>query len=58
MVADVCVLLIDPLRSVNIWFLVLAIGIAMIGLVIFLEQRRQQIPLWIDEVRLQLDRWE
>jgi len=43
---------------VNTWYLIASIGCAMIGLVIFLEQRRQQIPLWIDDVRLRLDAWD
>ncbi len=57
LVADTGILLVDPLRSMPAWYLMAAIGFAMIGLVVFLEQRRQQIPLWIDEVRLHLDTW-
>jgi hypothetical protein len=58
LVADVFILLADPLRAMNTWYLMATIGCAMIVLVIFLEQRRQQIPLWIDEVRLRLEAWD
>ncbi len=58
LVVDVCILLVDPVRSMQAWYLVAIIGFAMIALVVFLEQRRQQIPLWIDEVRLRLDAWD
>jgi hypothetical protein len=58
MVAAVCLLLADPMRSMNTWYLMAIIGGAMIGIVVFLEQRRQQIPLWIDEVRLRLETWD
>jgi hypothetical protein len=26
--------------------------------VVFIEQRRQQIPLWLDEWRLRLETWD
>ena len=42
----------------NTWYLMALIGFVMIGLVTFLEQRRQQIPLWIDEVRQRLEKWD
>lgn len=57
-VADVVILLADPLRAMGTWYLMAIIGCAMIGLVVFLEQRRQQIPLWIDEVRVRLESWD
>jgi hypothetical protein len=56
-VAATGALLADPLQSLNTWYLMAIIGIAMITLVVLLEQRRQQIPLWIDEVRLHLEAW-
>jgi hypothetical protein len=57
LVTSVLILVADPLQSLNIVYLVLLIGCAMIGLVVFLEQRRQQIPLWLDDVRLRLETW-
>jgi hypothetical protein len=57
LVLAVLILVAEPLQSLNIVYLVLLIGCAMIGLVVFLEQRRQQIPLWLDEVRLRLEAW-
>jgi len=57
LVLDVGILLVDPVRAMNTWYLMAIIGCAMIGLVVFLEQRRQQIPLWIDEVRERLELW-
>lgn len=58
LVADVLILLSDPLRAVNTWYLVAIIGLAMIGVVVFVEQRRQQIPFWLDEWRQRLERWD
>ena len=46
-----------PLSNLSVVYLILLIGCAMIGAVIFLEQRRREIPLWIDEVRLRLEAW-
>lgn len=58
LVVDVCILLADPLRAVNTWYLVAMLGLAMIGTVVFIEQRRQQIPVWADEWRQRLETWE
>ena len=58
LVTDVGILLIDPVRSMPAWYMVAMIGFAMIGLVMFLEQRRQRIPLWIDDVRERLETWD
>jgi hypothetical protein len=58
LVTDVCILLIDPVRSMPAWYLMAIIGFAMIGLVMFLEQRRQKIPLWMDDVRERLETWD
>ncbi|MBA2448062.1 MAG: hypothetical protein H0V51_08555 [Chloroflexi bacterium] len=58
LVADVLILLSDPLRAVNTWYLVAIIGLAMIGVVVFVEQRRQQIPLWLDAWRQRLESWD
>ena len=57
MVAAVVLLLADPLRAAASWYLLFLLGAALIGLVVFLEQKRQQIPLWIDDVRLRLESW-
>ncbi|MFN8634099.1 MAG: hypothetical protein U0893_09605 [Chloroflexota bacterium] len=58
LVADVGILLADPIRALNTWYLVAAIGLVMILGVILVEQRRQQIPLWLDEWRAWLERWD
>jgi hypothetical protein len=55
---DVGILLADPIRAMNTWYLVALIGIVMIALVVFVEQRRKQIPFWIDEWRLRLETWD
>jgi hypothetical protein len=34
------------------------IGFTMIALVIFIEQRRQQIPVWLGEWRARLEEWD
>jgi preprotein translocase subunit SecY len=47
----------EPLRNLSVVYLALLIGCAMIALVVFLEQRRRRIPLWIDEVRVGLETW-
>ena len=57
-VADVLILLADPVRAMNTWYLVAVTGLAMIGLVVFAEQRRQQIPTWIEEWRRRLETWD
>ena len=56
-IAAVALLLADPLRAAASWYLLFLLGAALIGLVVFLEQKRQQIPLWIDDVRLRLETW-
>ena len=56
-VVAVALLLADPLRAAASWYLLFLLGAALIGLVVFLEQKRQQIPLWIDDVRLRLEAW-
>jgi hypothetical protein len=58
LVVDVGILLADPLWALNTWHLVAVIGLAMIATVVFIEQRRQQIPLWLDEWRLRLETWD
>jgi len=58
LVADVLILLADPLRAMNTWYLVAIIGLGMIGVVVFVEQRRQQIPVWLDEWRQRLETWD
>jgi hypothetical protein len=58
LVADIVIMLADPLRAMNTWYLMAIVGCAMIALVVFIEQRRQRIPLWIDEWRLRLETWD
>ena len=58
LVADVLILLADPVRAMSTWYLVAIIGLGMIGVVVFVEQRRQQIPLWLDEWRQRLETWD
>ena len=58
LVTDVGILLADPIRALNTWYLVAAIGLAMILGVILVEQRRQQIPLWLEEWRARLELWD
>jgi hypothetical protein len=58
LVIDVGILLADPIRALDTWYLVAAIGLVMIGGVILVERRRQQIPLWLDEWRARLERWD
>jgi len=57
-VVDALVLLADPVRAVNTWYLLGAAGLTMMGLVIFIEQRRQQIPRWIEAWRAHLEAWD
>jgi hypothetical protein len=57
MVADVLIMLANPVRSMNTWYLVALIGFLMIGLVLFIEQRRRDIPLWVEQWRHQLEAW-
>ncbi|MBI4497027.1 MAG: hypothetical protein HY689_03890 [Chloroflexi bacterium] len=58
LVVDVLILLSDPVRAMNRWYLMAIVGFTMIGLVIFLEQRRQQIPVWLDAWRQRLEVWD
>jgi hypothetical protein len=58
LVLDVGILLADPLRSLNTWYLVAVIGLTMIAAVIFIEQRRQQIPFWLHDWRQRLENWD
>jgi len=58
LVIDVLILLADPLRAMNTWYLVAVIGLAMIAAVVLIEQRRQRIPFWLHEWRLRLETWD
>ena len=49
LLVDVAILLADPLSALNTWYLAAVVGIAMIGVVIFIEQRRKQIPFWLHD---------
>ncbi|MFN8515633.1 MAG: hypothetical protein U0841_24240 [Chloroflexia bacterium] len=57
-VLAVALLLRDPIKSLNNWYLAALIGFIMIALVIFIEQRRQQIPIWLGEWRARLEAWD
>jgi hypothetical protein len=57
-VLDVVILLADPLRALNTWYLVAVIGLAMIAAVILIERQRQRIPFWVHEWRLRLESWD
>jgi hypothetical protein len=48
----------DPLRDIGTVYAVGVIGLLMVVAVVFLEQRRQQIPLWLNAWRLRLEQWE
>ena len=58
LVVDVGILLADPIRAMNTWYLVAAVGLVMIVGVILVEQRRQQIPLWLEGWRARLELWD
>jgi hypothetical protein len=58
LVADVLILLADPLRALNTWYLVALIGLILIGAVIWIERQRQQIPLWLEAWRARLEHWD
>jgi hypothetical protein len=58
LVADVLILLRDPLQALNTWYLVALIGLALIGVVIWIERQRQQIPLWVEAWRARLEQWD
>jgi hypothetical protein len=58
LVLDVFILLADPLRAMNTWYLVAVIGLAMIAAVVFIEQQRQRIPFWLHDWRLRLETWD
>jgi len=56
-VVGTLIVMAGPLSNLSVVYLILLIGCAMIGAVVFLEQRRREIPLWIDEVRVKLETW-
>jgi hypothetical protein len=56
-VLAVLVLLVEPLKSIDTWYLIGSIGMLMIAGVVFLERRRQQIPIWLDGWRERLENW-
>jgi hypothetical protein len=58
MFVAVLILLADPLRGLNTWYLVAIIGLLMISAVVFLEQRRQRIPFWLNTWRQRLEVWD
>jgi hypothetical protein len=58
LVVDVGILLVDPLKALNTWYLVALIGLVLIGAVIWIERQRQKIPFWLDELRVRLEAWD
>jgi hypothetical protein len=58
LVIDVLIMLADPIRAMNTWYLLAVTGTIMIAIVVFAEQRRQQIPGWMDEWRQRLESWD
>jgi hypothetical protein len=56
-VISVGVFLEQPVRSMNTWYLVLAIGIVMLIIVGFIERRRREIPFWIEDWRKRMESW-
>ncbi len=42
----------------NTWYLIAIVGFTMIALVIVIEQRRQQIPIWLGAWRTRLEEWD
>jgi hypothetical protein len=58
LVADVFIVLADPIRAVNTWYLLALVGFTMLGVVVFIEQRRQRIPVWVNDWRLRLEAWD
>jgi hypothetical protein len=57
-VLAVAILLVDQARSLHAMYIAAIIGFTMIALVIFIEQRRQQIPVWLGEWRARLEEWD
>jgi hypothetical protein len=57
MIADIGLLLADPLRAMNTWYLMAIVGLTIITLVVFLEQRRNEITHWVDDWRTRLESW-
>ena len=58
LIVDVGILLVDPLRALNTWYLVALIGLVLIGAVIWIERQRQKIPFWLDDLRARLETWD
>jgi hypothetical protein len=56
-VMAVLIMLAEPLAHVDAWYLVGSIGLLLIAGVVFLERRRQQIPVWLDGWRERLEAW-
>ncbi|MFN8522705.1 MAG: hypothetical protein U0821_06305 [Chloroflexota bacterium] len=58
MVVDMGILLIDPLRALDTWYLVALVGLVLIGGVIWIERQRQRIPAIVAAWQARLERWE
>jgi hypothetical protein len=56
-VIAVLILLAEPLATVNTWYLVGGLGLLLMGGVVLLERRRQQIPAWFEGWRERLEAW-
>jgi hypothetical protein len=50
-------LMVNPLHTVNTWYLLTAIGCGMVAMVVLIERQRQRIPLWFDDWHSRLELW-
>jgi hypothetical protein len=55
--SGVLILLAEPLAAVNTWYLIGGLGLLLIGGVVLLERRRQQIPTLVEGWREHLETW-
>ncbi|MFN8498684.1 MAG: hypothetical protein U0641_12600 [Anaerolineae bacterium] len=57
-VVDIVVLLDDPVRATNTWYLVGIIGLLMIAIVLFIERQRQRLLTTVRDWRHRLETWD
>ncbi|MFN8471220.1 MAG: hypothetical protein U0822_03295 [Anaerolineae bacterium] len=57
-IVDVVVLLDDPVRATNTWYLVGIIGLLMIAIVLFIERQRQRLVASVRDWRRRLETWD
>jgi hypothetical protein len=48
----------EPVSAVNTWYILASVGLGMIGVVLFLEKRRQQVQGWLGAWRQALEQWD